>query len=69
MRYSVVLPRIEPSDADQARRALDSAHELWARGEQRAALEQVRQAAQSADAVGQRERARALGRAVPILAK
>jgi hypothetical protein len=69
MRYSVVLPRIEPTDADQARRALDSAHELWAKGEQRAALEQVRYAAESADAIGQTERAAALSRAGQMLAK
>jgi hypothetical protein len=69
MRYSVVLPRIEPTDADQARRALDNAHELWARGEQRAALEQVRHAAESAGAVGQKGRALALTRAVQMLAK
>jgi hypothetical protein len=69
MRYSVVLPRIETTDADGARRALDSAHDLWTKGEQRAALDQVRQAAQSANAIGQRDRALVLSRAVAMLAR
>ncbi len=69
MRYSVVLPRIEATDADAARRALDSAHELWTKGDQRAALEQVKHAAESANATGQRDRALALGRAVTMLAR
>src|SRR5262245_41116688 len=67
MRYSVVLPRIEPKDTDEARRALDRAHALWEKGEQRAALELVRQASESADAAGQKGRADALTKAVTAL--
>src|SRR5437667_9971368 len=69
MRYSVVLPRIEPKDTDDARPALDRAHALWEKGEQRAALDLVRQASQSADAAGQKGRAVALTRAVATLSR
>jgi hypothetical protein len=69
MRYSVVLPRVEPTDAEGARRALDRAQELWTKGEQRAALEHVRQAAEAANATGQKARALALSRSVTMLAR
>jgi hypothetical protein len=69
MRYSVVLPRIESTDAEDARRALGQAQDLWTQGEQRAALDHVRQAAESASAFGQKERALALSRAVATLAR
>jgi hypothetical protein len=69
MRYSVVLPRIEPKDTDDARRALDRAHALWEKGEQRAALDLVRKASESADAAGQKGRAMQLTRAVSTLSR
>jgi hypothetical protein len=69
MRYSVVLPRVEPTDAEGARRALDQAQELWTKGEQRAALEHVRQAAEAANATGQKARALSLSRSVTMLAR
>ncbi|HVW27603.1 MAG TPA: hypothetical protein VHC69_19695 [Polyangiaceae bacterium] len=69
MRYSVVLPRVEATDADEAREALDRAQELWTKGEQRAALEHVRQAAEAANATGQKARALALSRSVTMLAR
>ncbi len=69
MRYSVVLPRVEPTDAEAARRALDQAQELWTKGEQRAALEHVRQAAEAASATGQKARALSLSRSVTMLAR
>lgn len=69
MRYSVVLPRVEETDADEAREALDRAQELWTKGEQRAALQHVRQAAEAANATGQKARALALNRSVTMLAR
>ena len=69
MRYSVVLPRVEATDAEDARRALSEAQELWTKGEQRAALEQVRHAAEAANATGQKARALALSRSVTMLAR
>ena len=69
MRYSVVLPRVEPTDAEGARHELDQAQELWTKGEQRAALEHVRRAAEAANATGQKARALALNRSVTMLAR
>lgn len=69
MRYSVVLPRVESTDAEGAREALGHAQELWTRGEQRAAIDEVRKAADAAKATGQKARALALHRAVTTLAR
>ena len=69
LRRSKVLPRIEPKDTDDARRALDPAHALWEKGEQRAALDLVRKASESADAAGQKGRAGQLSRAIATLSR
>lgn len=67
MRYSVVLPRAEPSDADETKRALKSALDLWSRGEQREALREVRKAAWGCSKSGNDSRALALSKAAKAI--
>ena len=67
MRYSVVLPRAEPSDADETKQALKVAAELWSRGEQREALREVRRAAWGCSKAGNDVRALALSKAAKTI--
>jgi hypothetical protein len=67
MRYSVVLPRPEPSDADETKRALKAALDLWSRGEQREALREVRKAAWGCSKSGNDARALALSKAAKAI--
>jgi hypothetical protein len=67
MRYSVVLPRAEPSDAGETKQALQAASELWARGDQREALREVRRAAWGCSKSGNDVRALALSKAAKAI--
>ncbi|HVU00281.1 MAG TPA: hypothetical protein VHE30_00965 [Polyangiaceae bacterium] len=67
MRYSVVLPRKEPTDPDAVRGALDQAVRDWDRGDQSAALAAVRGAAEAARVAGNASRAESLERAAGSL--
>ncbi len=69
MRYSVVLPRADPRDGEETRRALERASILWEKGEVREAIEHVRDAAAAATAAGWRGRALALTKAATSLAR
>src|SRR5262245_32846158 len=67
MRYSVVLPRAESSDAAETKDALQAAAELWARGEQREALREVRRAAWGCSKAGNDVRALSLSKAAKAI--
>jgi len=67
MRYSVVLPRAEPSDANETKQALQAALDLWSRGEQREALREVRKAARGCSKSGNDARALALSKAAKAI--
>ena len=67
MRYSVVLPRAEPGDAAETKAALKAAAELWARGEQREALRELRRAAWGCSKAGNDVRALSLSKAAKAI--
>src|ERR1041385_8860694 len=67
MRYSVVLPRAESSDAEETKQALKTAAELWASGDQREALGAVRGAAWGCSKAGNDMRALSLSKAAKAI--
>jgi len=69
MKYSVVLPRIDPADPDAVKQKLERARALWARGDQRDALALVKAAAASAASAGISARATVLEKAALALSR
>src|SRR5262249_13717623 len=69
MRYSVVLPRIDPKDPEGTRRALETARDLWASGAHGEAISRLKDAADAAKSAGQDDRASSLLRAAAALAE
>jgi hypothetical protein len=67
MRYSLVLPRGEPSDSVEVRKALDSARDFSEKGDARNALQWLRRAAWASANSGHETRAAAISKAAKII--